>query len=296
VTRPAITIPPALQPLAKRRRWMIWKWERVKGRDGKLKLTKPPYRADAPNRHAKSTDPSTWCDLATAMRVYVQDQCDGVDVALMGSAVGALDLDDCRDKQTGDLHPWALDKIKRSGSYAEVTPSGEGARIIGLAKGAKIHRELNVPNANGASVELYRRAERFITVTGIQIGDAAKMVKIDALLDQTLAELDKNPPKPRKHDLAKLIKDGCGQDFDGDRSRAVWYVINQLLRQGRATATLSRSCSIAATASQPTSTISRALTNTRASKLRRRRPSLSSGLPNSSKTAKACPTATSPMS
>lgn len=235
MTRPAIIIPPALQPLAKRKRWMIWKWERVKGRDGKLKPTKPPYRADAPNCHAKSTDPSTWCDLATAMRVYVQEQCDGVGVALMGSAVGALDLDDCRDKQTGDLHPWALEKIKRSGSYAEVTPSGEGARIIGLAKGGKIHRKLNVPNANGASVELYRRAERFITVTGIQIGDAAKMVKIDALLDQTLAELDKKPQKPPKRDLDKLIKDGCGQDFGGDRSRAVWYVINQLLKQGRAT-------------------------------------------------------------
>ena len=153
-----------------------------------------------------------------------------------------------------------------------------------------------MPNANGASVELYRRAEKFITVTGIQIGDAAKMVKIDALLDQTLAELDKKPQKPPKRDLDKLIKDGCGQDFGGDRSRAVWYVINQLLKQGRATDDIVTILLIATTASQPTSTISCALTNTPASKLRRRRPSSPPGPPNSSKTATACPTATSPMS
>jgi hypothetical protein len=214
---------------------MVWRW--VKGKNGKP--TKPPFRANQPRQHASSTDPSTWCDLKTAIGAYVQEKCDGIGFALMSSAVGALDLDDCRDKQTGVLQPWAFDKIKRSGSYAEVTPSGEGARIIGLARGAKIHRKLDVPNANGASVELYRRAERFITVTGVQIGEAAKIAKIDELLDQTLAELDgheiKTPkPKKPKHDLDEIIKNGCGLNFGGDRSRAVWYVINQLLKQGRA--------------------------------------------------------------
>jgi putative DNA primase/helicase len=39
-------------------------------------------------------------------------------------------------------------------------------------------------------------------------------------------------PGSRKHDLDALIKDGCGHDFGGDRSRAVWYVINRLLKRG----------------------------------------------------------------
>ena len=228
-----IILPPALQPFAAENRWVVWKL--VKNRKGKL--TKPPYRADAPHQHAKCDDPSTWCDLPTAMQAYSQDLCDGIGFALMGSDYGAFDLDDCRDAKTGDLIPWAQDKIERSKSYAEVTPSGEGVRIIGIAKGDHMHRKFDVPNANGASVELYRKAERFITVTGRELGSAATtLANIDALLDATLAELDGVKKKKRKpkHDLAKLIKDGCGQDFGGDRSRAVWYVINQLLRQGSA--------------------------------------------------------------
>ena len=247
MSRSPIILPPALAPLAVEKRWMVWKW--ITGKNGKL--TKPPFRADRPRQHASSTDPSTWCDLPTAMRAYTGEQCDGIGVALVNFNLGAFDLDDCRDATTGALHPWALDKIERSGSYAEVTPSNTGVRIIGLAAGAIVHRKFAVPQANGVSVELYRKAERYITITGQQIGGAAALANINSLLDQTLAELDgegKAPkPKPKlkelkpdqsqpkkKHNLDKLIKDGCGQDFGGDRSRAVWYVINQLLSRGRA--------------------------------------------------------------
>jgi putative DNA primase/helicase len=214
---------------------MVWKW--VKGKNGNP--TKPPFRADAPRRHASSTDPSTWSDLATAMRAYIREECDGLGFALVGSDVGAFDLDDCRDAATGALHPWALDKIERSRSYAEITPSSTGARIIGLAKGEPIHRKFNVPNANGVSVELYRKAERYITITGQQIGAAASMAGIDALLDQTLIDLDgcevksPQPKEKQRRDLDKLIKEGCGLDFGRDRSRAVWWVINTLLKRGR---------------------------------------------------------------
>jgi hypothetical protein len=37
----------------------------------------------------------------------------------------------------------------------------------------------------------------------------------------------------RKHDLDSLIKNGCGTDFGGDRSRATWYVIHQLIKRGK---------------------------------------------------------------
>jgi hypothetical protein len=234
--RPAIIIPPALKPLAAQKRWTVWKWD--KGKDGKL--TKPPFRADAPNRLASSTDPSTWCDLKIAMLAYCEGRYDGIGFVLTDSEVGAFDLDHCRDVKTGNLHPWALDKINRSRSYAEVTPSDKGVRIIGLAGGAPVHRKFNVPNANGMSCELYRKANRYITITGNQIGVAAEMVNIDTLLDETLADLDGENPSTngagqsprREHNLDSLIKDGCGEDFGGDRSKAVWYLVHQLLGQG----------------------------------------------------------------
>ena len=67
---------------------------------------------------------------------------------------------------------------------------------------------------------------------------------IDAIADQVVAELDAakqakqpNPVlhsfEPQGHDLADIIKHGCGTSFGGDKSRAVWFVIHALLEQRR---------------------------------------------------------------
>jgi primase-polymerase (primpol)-like protein len=122
-TRPAIVIPPALKPLATEKHWVVWKWVEVKGKDGKPKLTKPPFRADAPSKHASSTDPATWCDLKTAMLAYMEGKADGIGFVLTGSDWTAIDIDDCRNAATSNLHTWANHKVSRANSYAEVTPS-----------------------------------------------------------------------------------------------------------------------------------------------------------------------------
>ena len=66
------------------------------------------------------------------------------------------------------MHPWAADKIARAGSYVEVTPSNEGVRIIGLSNGGDpLHCACDdVPGTSGVRCELYRKAERYITITG----------------------------------------------------------------------------------------------------------------------------------
>ena len=161
-------------------------------------------------------------------------QRDGIGFALQGSGIAAFDVDDCRNAASGELHPWASGLIARCGTYAEITPSGTGVRIIGTAAGPKVHRKLAVPGADGVSVELYRNAERYICVTGVQIGDAAQLSNIDAHINTAMADLA--GPKlagKREHNLEALVRDGCGDDFGGDRSRAVWYVVNQLLKDGK---------------------------------------------------------------
>jgi Protein of unknown function (DUF3631) len=248
--RPPINLPPALALLALQERWVVWQW--VTGKNGKR--TKPPFRADAPSEHASSTNAATWCTLDTAMNAYVEGHCDGIGFCLQGSGVCAFDIDRCRDAGTGELHPWAQDLIRRCSSYAEVTPSGQGVRIIGLANGPPVHRKFNVPETDGVIVEIYRKAERYITVTGAQIDDAVtQLADIDALADAVVFELDgarqakpqdAKQEKPRtdgvanknaghKRELDDLIKNGCGEDFGGDRSRAVWFVVNALLKQGK---------------------------------------------------------------
>src|SRR5262249_51283682 len=118
-TRPIIVLPPALAGFIKLPRWVIWRW--VTNKDGKR--TKPPYQGRAPSKHASSTNPSTWCDLNTAMLAYCEGKADGIGLVLSSGNISAFDLDHCRNVATGEIEPWAQKLIERSGSYCEVTPS-----------------------------------------------------------------------------------------------------------------------------------------------------------------------------
>jgi hypothetical protein len=226
--RPPIVLPAALGPLIDQSRWTVWRL--VTGKNGKL--TKPPFRGRAPEQFASSADPTTWTTLDVCMEAYCAEKCDGIGFALYGSTIGAFDIDHCRNADSGALHPWAADLVRRCNSYAEVTPSRTGVRIVGIASGPTLHRKFAVPGANGVSVEVYRNAQRYITVSGAQIGAVSQLANIDAQVDGIAAQLGGKTESNRR-DLEALIREGCGGDFGGDRSRAVWYVIHQLLKQAR---------------------------------------------------------------
>jgi primase-polymerase (primpol)-like protein len=223
--RTPIVLPSALSPLIEQQRWVVWRW--IADKAGKR--TKPPFQARAPHKYASSTDPATWCDFDTAMRAYCAHKADGIGYALSGGEIGAFDIDHCIDAATGGVHPWAKALVCRCGSYAEVTPSKTGIRIIGLVSGSELHRKFPVPKANGMSIEVYRRAERYITISGNQFGDSVELVNIDREIDTVASKLDsgkqQNEPsgesKSKQHDLDSLIRNGCGDDFGGDRSRGL---------------------------------------------------------------------------
>jgi hypothetical protein len=161
-----LKLPPALAPLTAQNRWVVWRW-----RDG----AKVPYQARHPDRYASTTDPSTWAPFAEARG-------DKVGFVLAGSRIGALDLDDCRDARTGALTPWAKRLIRKAaGSYCEVTPSGCGLRIIGRAHGEKVHCKVPM---RGGQVEVYRDCERYICITGDELGACARLRLIDDLIDE----------------------------------------------------------------------------------------------------------------
>ena len=104
---------------------------------------------------------------------------------LTDSEIAAIDLDHCRDAETGAIDDWAADLISRvPGAYIEVTASGGGLRIIGRGAGAKLHRRFKIEGAqDGAAIELYRKATRYITVSGLEVGTCDELPNIDDLLD-----------------------------------------------------------------------------------------------------------------
>src|SRR5262249_12914282 len=135
-------LPEALGPLTVENRWVLWRWEQAANKKtGELNWTKVPYRSVAPQQRAKANDPTTWGTNKEALRVWQRGQSDGIGYCLFGGDIGAFDLDHCRDPETGSLAAWAVELIERVASYTEITVSGSGLRILGYARGDKIHRK-----------------------------------------------------------------------------------------------------------------------------------------------------------
>ena len=157
--------PSALAPLTEEKRFAVWSWEPREGKDGERVWTKPP-RQPRDLQFAKSNDPSTWSTYEQALRRRENGDVDGVGYMLLGSNIGASDLDHCckRDAKIrmAKIDPWAQDLRKESnGAYCEVTPSGEGLRLIGTVAGEELHCSFKVENAHpDAKIEFYRNTVR----------------------------------------------------------------------------------------------------------------------------------------
>lgn len=114
-------------------RWVGWRNEARKGR-----VSKAPYAADGSGL-AKADDPRTWATRPHAeawARRNVNGAGGGVGLQLgilaerLDTAIGGVDLDTCRDPATGDIQPWAAEVVARLATYAEVSPSGTGAKAF----------------------------------------------------------------------------------------------------------------------------------------------------------------------
>jgi hypothetical protein len=185
-------LPVALRPLAEMKRWCVWKWELTK----KGKWTKPPYQGNSPDHNAKNNTPRTWCYFGTALSTLKDRRrgFDGIGFMLFNGKVAALDLDKCRNPDSGQLTPWAqalVDKALDLGAYVEVTVSGTGVRIIGIGEDDRVQRRWTINKDEG--IEAFRKCERFITVSGAEIGSCAELPNIDALIDDVVATYDAKP-------------------------------------------------------------------------------------------------------
>ncbi len=163
----------ALDPLTRLPNWLLWR-----NQDGK----KVPFRATRPRRYADVTDSRTWAPFEKAC--VASKDADGIGFVLTGTPIAAIDLDDVIDTRTGEIDPAVRELIDRGDIYVEITPSQHGLRIIGTASGDPVHRRFAFGPGH---VEIYRKAERYITVTGQQIGRCNRLTNIDSLIEELLA-------------------------------------------------------------------------------------------------------------
>lgn len=114
--------------LLDRKQWVAWRIETPEGR----KPTKVPYTPASQSR-AESDNPDTWGNFSLALTRYQQGY-DGVGYVFSeADAYFGIDLDACRNPETGELTPWAREIVDTFATYTEISPSGYGVKLT--AKG-----------------------------------------------------------------------------------------------------------------------------------------------------------------
>ena len=116
-------------------RWVAWRTEPRRGSGQITKVPKNPHTlADA-----ASTRPTDWGTRAQAEAADARIPPSahgpgGVGLILGdwpdGHRIGGVDLDTCRDPETGMLEPWAVQVLDLLNTYAEVSPSGTGVKAF----------------------------------------------------------------------------------------------------------------------------------------------------------------------
>jgi hypothetical protein len=183
----------AFDALERAPRWVCWRNETRNG-----KVTKVPHSPHG--GPAKADDPRTWNTRSAAEArahnlVMGDDGGIGIELGDLGdgTSLGGLDLDTCRSAD-GTFEPWAQNIIERFGSYAEISPSGTGAKIFFRYRSADLPRLRAVMGGsqhgksfsrrNGAdhppAIELHL-SNRYFAVTGQRVASSPdQIVLVDA--------------------------------------------------------------------------------------------------------------------
>lgn len=139
--------------LERYKRWGLWKpvWRVAKS--GKGRWEKVPLLS--------TNKPEDWLTFDEAVDLWQKGGV-GLGFCLTGvENLTAFDLDHCLDER-GIPEPWAVDLMRRVGSYTEVTVSGDGLRMFCHGR-----YERDWVNKSWVSLEVYSgNAGRFVTLTG----------------------------------------------------------------------------------------------------------------------------------
>lgn len=143
--------------LKKLDRWVNWRFEIRNG-----KPTKVPINPTTGGR-AMSDNPATWGTFEDAL-LHVNDvnkngiKIEGIGFMFSGDGILGVDIDHCKDPETGALSDEAKDIIGTIDSYTEFSQSGDGVHII-------CHGKLPEGRRRKGNVETYE-VGRFFVMTG----------------------------------------------------------------------------------------------------------------------------------
>ena len=206
---------PALLELMGRPQWVAWRYKDVTAADGTKKKTKPPVNPKI-GGGASHSDPATWGTYAQARVFAMSRKMAGVGFVLTDDdGFTGVDLDKCRNPETGELEPWAAEIVALAETYTEVSPSGAGLRLIVRGK-----VEATV-KCDPAHVEIYK-SQRYLTVTGNHVeGTPTSIEPAPKTLAALLARVEAHQPKaePIAPQAEPAKPERAGLNFFGGKER-----------------------------------------------------------------------------
>ena len=120
----------------------------------------------ATGQNAKPNDPATWGTLEAAQAAVSRFGLRGVGV-LLGDGLCGIDIDHCRDPDTGVLSDMAREIIDGMQTYAEESPSGTGVHLLFTGQ-----KPAGACRKSSIGLEMYDGG-RYFTVTGKALNDLA---------------------------------------------------------------------------------------------------------------------------
>ena len=180
--------------------WVAWKLEI---RDGKP--TKIPMNPKT-GGNAQSDRPETWTSYQEAVNFCSERKgnVEGIGFEFLYSPYCGIDLDKCRDTESGKVEPWATEIVAKINSYTEVSPSGKGLHII-------VRGTLPPVRKRKGQIEMYDTG-RYFTVTGHHFPGTpatieAREKELKALHARIFSRSDQNPAPATQPRAALTLSD-----------------------------------------------------------------------------------------
>jgi hypothetical protein len=150
--------------LIQRPQWVGWELRERNGKPTKVPIS--PHSG----RPASTTDPSTWGTFQEATNAATRLKLSGIGyVFSKDDPYTGVDLDKCRDPETGVAEQWTQEVIEALSSYTEISPSGRGFHIIVIGTLPEGQRKR-------ARVEMYSHS-RYFTMTGMHVPGTPKTIE-----------------------------------------------------------------------------------------------------------------------
>jgi primase-polymerase (primpol)-like protein len=186
-------LPSALRPLTSAKIFAGWSWQRRMRPGRRHKWVKVPLQADTLTA-ASADDPGTWATYERALRIWQAGDADGIGFMLLGANIGSIEITKCCERDS-NTNRTKIDRFTRAlceeagDVYWELTPSGNGVRLLGTATGPEVRRSFLVDDSpEEPRIIILRHTARFIALSGLPLKDCKRLSSLDPLIDGFLAK------------------------------------------------------------------------------------------------------------